>query len=109
MTDIKKGILKAFKGSWTSGMATLVIDDIDDGVLHVNCENAPTVRALEGCFGNVIGSAHNVKEDAGFMDKEVFYSIDDIGILEGFTPVDEASDELLELWEEGRPYYKHAT
>ena len=98
---IEKGIIKGFRGSWGSGLGFLLIEQDSGSVVSVPCDNAPTVRALEGCFGNVIGENHSVAENPGFVDQEIFYSMDDFGLcLGGFTPVDEASQELIEAYED---------
>ena len=58
------------------------------------------MRALEACFGNVIGNAHDIKSDGGHIGKEVFWSLGELGlVLEAFTPVEDASEELLDLYE----------
>ncbi len=100
--EIEKGKILAFRGSWSSGLGSLVIQDsISEEVTSIFCENGATVRALEGCFGNVIAEGHTVAqgEDAGYYNQEVFYSCDSIGILEAFTPVEEAPEELVEAYE----------
>ncbi len=88
---MRQGIIKKFSGSWGSGLGFLIIEDSVTGEIEsVPCDNGPTVRALEGCFGNVIGNSHNVKEDAGYIDQEIYWDYDDLGLtLEGFTPVGE--------------------
>lgn len=104
--DVRKGKLKGFRGSWESGLGFLVIEDSETGSIEeIPCENGPTVRALEGCFGNVIGDAHCVKPDqeAGFYDREVYWSVDKFGfVLAGFTPIDEATEELVALFDQER-------
>lgn len=87
---MRKGIIKKFSGSWGSGLGFLIIEDSVTGeVESVPCDNGPIVRALEGCFGNVIGNNHNVKKDAGYIDQEIYWDYDDLGLtLEGFTPVE---------------------
>ncbi len=100
--DIEKGIILEFRGSWNSGLGALIIQDsISEEIKTVHCENGATVRALEGCFGNVIAEGHSVEqgEDAGYYNQEIFYTCDDMGIFEGFTPVEEASEELMEAYE----------
>jgi hypothetical protein len=85
MPVTKKGTLGGFRGSWMSGLGYLIIDDTP-----VPCDNAPTVRALDGCFGDVIKPGHTVDGDApSFVGREVVYSVDDMGVLLGFTPVEE--------------------
>lgn len=104
--DIYKGKLKGFRGSWESGLGYLLIEDNETGsVDSIPCDNGPTVRALEACFGNAIDKAHTVKcdQEAGFYDKEVYWSYDDFGLtLAGFTPVDEAPDKIVEYYEKER-------
>ncbi len=79
-----KGTLKGFSGNWQSGLATLHFY----GRPSIHCENAPTARALDACFGDVIAHGHTV--DSSAIDgKEVIYSVDDMGILYGFTPVED--------------------
>ena len=96
---IRKGIIKDFQGSWGSGLGTLIIKDSETGVTdHLSCDNAATVRALEACFGNVITEGHTA-DGKGYKDQEVFWSMDDMGlVLGGFTPVDDASLELVEKY-----------
>ena len=94
---IHKGIIKDFYGSWGSGLGTLVINDIKDGRVEISCDNAPTVRALEDAFGNVITDGHTVGD--GYKNQEIFYCYDDMGLcLDGFLPVSLASRELKEKY-----------
>ena len=94
--EVNRGVIEAFQGSWGSGLGFLVISGVP-----VPCENGSTVRALEACFGNVIGDAHSVdNENGGHVGQEIFYSMDDFGmVLAAFTPVDEAPEALIEAWE----------
>lgn len=83
MPITKKGVIEGFSGNWMSGLGYLIIDGVP-----VMCENAPTVRSLDECFGDVIAPGHTVNSEA-INGKEVIYSVDDMGILMGFTPVAE--------------------
>ncbi len=103
MSEIYKGKIQLFSGSHMSGLAQLMIEDERRGLVTVHCENAPTVRALEGAFGNVIGEGHTVNPRGGHVGQEVYYSTDAIGILEAFTPVDDAPPELVRIYEEAIP------
>lgn len=96
-----KGKITGFRGSWLSGLASLVLEDEYGGVMMVHCENAQTVRCLDGAFGDVIEEPdHTVKPDGGHIGKWIYYSMDPMGlVLEGFTPVDDAPPELVELYE----------
>jgi hypothetical protein len=83
MPTTYKGTINAFRGSYMSGLGYLIIDG-----QPVMCENAQTVRSLDGAFGDVIAKNHTVNNDA-IAGKEIVYSVDDMGILMGFTPVEE--------------------
>lgn len=98
---INRGSILEFRGSWSSGIGYLVFQDESGDTVSVPCENAPTVRALEACFGNVIAGGHTVAqgEEAGYYNREVFWFQDFMGMLDGFTPVEEASEELVEEYE----------
>jgi len=98
MSEIRKGKIVGFQGSWGSGLGSLVVKDSRTGSIdHVSCENAPTVRALDGAFGNVITEGHMVNNEA-IKGKEIYYSVGSYGVLEGFTPVGEASPELEQMY-----------
>lgn len=97
MATTRRGTLGKFLGSWSSGLGFLEIDGHP-----IPCENALTVRALDACFGDVIQLGHAVSSE-GFEGREVVYSVDDLGLLLGFTPIEEwAGPEIvLEGQEEG--------
>jgi len=88
---MNKGTIVQFRGSWGSGIGFLDIKDSETGeVQSIPCENSPTVRALEACFGNVITEGHTAN-GRGYIGKEIYWDYDELGmILEGFTPVDES-------------------
>ena len=79
----------AFHGSWLSGLATLVVLLANGETQSIYCENAPTVRALDSCFGNVIRPDHTVAIPAELRDCEVVLSVDGMGTLLAFTPVED--------------------
>ncbi len=91
---IQKGILKEFSGSFGSGLGFLSVE-VDGNIKQFPCDNGATVRSLENAFGNVITEGHTAN-GAGFKDQEVYFSVDEFDVLEGFTPVGEASEELIE-------------
>ena len=102
MGRIRKGIIKGFNGSWGSGLGTLVIEDEVEGTVAVPCDNGPTVRALQQAFGDTVGDGHTVKPQGAYVDQEVYWMYDDMGLtLEVFVPVGEASEELLVAYEAG--------
>jgi len=79
---VHRGIIEAFFGSWMSGLGSLLVSGCP-----VHCDNAPTVRAMDGCFGNVIAAGHTVNQKA-IRGKDIVYSTDGF-VLEGFTPTKE--------------------
>jgi len=84
----KIGVIKDFRGSWGSGMATLVFEDGTE----VPCENAPTVRAFMRAFGASASPGHtfDVRQIRG---KKIEYWLDDMGLaLAGFRPLDEETE-----------------
>jgi len=82
MPTTYKGTLVGFGGNWMSGIGQLFFSDRP----AVMCENAATVRALQGAYGDVIDEGHcaSIKSP-----REIVYSVDDMGLLLGFTPVGE--------------------
>lgn len=102
--NVFKGTILGLHGTWMSGLAHLRIRDERRGEVTVHCENGQTVRCLEGAFGNVIGEGHTINnETGGHIGKEIYYSTDAFGILEGFSPADEAPPELVRIYEEAIP------
>jgi hypothetical protein len=96
---IYKGTILQLSGSWGSGLAMLDIADERRGHIRIPCENGPAVRALDDCFGGVIGPGHTILPEGGCAGKEIYYFLDDIGLLSGFSPVDGAPDEIVEEYE----------
>lgn len=101
---IRKGRIKALQGSWTSGLACLIIEDSETGITEVvPCENGPTVRALDALFGEVIAPGHSINLHGGHINQEIFWSYDEFGlVLGGFTPVEGAHPEVIRAYEEAR-------
>jgi len=101
--EIKKGKLIQFHGSWGSGLGTLEIEDSETGEHeHIPCDNGATVRALEAAFGNVITPVHTANGN-GYKGKEVYWSYDEFGlVLGGFTPVEDASPELVNYYQKNK-------
>jgi len=80
--QMHRGTITGFRGSWLSGIGYLEIDGVP-----IPRDNAPTVRALEAAFGNVINEGHTVNQSA-IIGKEIYWSMDGF-VLGGFTPVGE--------------------
>jgi len=86
---MSRGTIAGFRGSWMSGLATLIVRREDGSLDMVPCDNAPTVRALEACFGGVIAPGRTVNVDA-IRGREIEYGMDDMGLVLGWIrPVEE--------------------
>ena len=84
--EIKEGKIVDFKGSWGSGICILQVQDKGGKIHSIPCDNAPTVRALDSAFGNVISSGHSV-DVAKLRGKKIRYAMTDWGTMAGFEPV----------------------
>ena len=83
------GTLEGFEGRRGSGIGFLKIRDDETGrVLRIPAENAPTTRALDAAFGNVIGPGHTASSKS-FLGRRIAYELDDLGMLASFTPEEE--------------------
>ena len=83
---MNKGTILGFRGSWSSGIATLVVEDSKGKTREIPCENTATVRALDACYGGVIQSGRTASQEP-FVGKKIFYEYDDMGLLLGaFVP-----------------------
>jgi hypothetical protein len=103
---MRKGRILGFRGHHMSGIASLRVSEVIHTLtreveieVEVLCENAPTVRALEAAFGSVIGEGHTVRPDGGHVGKEVYYNVDAMGMLDGFSPVEDAPDAVVAAYE----------
>ena len=87
---MNRGVIKQFRGSWSSGIAYLDIEDSETQIIQsILCENTSTVRALEAAFGNTITIGHTANGD-GYKDREISWHLDGMGLLlEWFAPVEE--------------------
>jgi len=92
---VLKGQIKDFRGTWGSGIATLTVKMDTGETRNIPCDNAPTVRALESAFGNIISAGHKA-DIKNAKNKWIFFGLTDWGTLAGFVPVEQASPELLE-------------
>jgi len=94
--EIKKGTIVTLTGHPMSGLWTLVFSD----GTSVHIESGHGVRGLAAAFGAREGTGDLMEKITG---QEIYYTTDEmgLGILEGFTPVEDASDELIEAYEEG--------
>ena len=86
-----KGTIRRISGHPMSGLWQLLIDT-EEGIEVVHIESGTGVRALASCFGASEGSGDLEEKIIG---QEIFFSTDCMGVMEGFTPVDEAPEGML--------------
>jgi hypothetical protein len=79
-------MLVSLHGSWGSGLAMLTVDEEVPGrgtrLVSIPCDAGPTSRALRAAFGDEV------------VGQEVYFSTDEIGVLWGFAPIDDAYMEV---------------
>ena len=85
---MKRGKIIGLEGSCGSGIATLYVENSNGDTIPLYCENSPTIRALDNAFGGVITPGHRVNVDA-IKGKIIYYSEDNMGMLEEFTTEEE--------------------
>ena len=84
-----KGQLIAFMEDYQSGIGTVVIKDSATGALeHIFCPSEPMDRELLVAFGSKV------------LGQVIYFSIDSNGILDGFTPVRDAEEEMIRVYDE---------
>jgi len=96
---IRKGKIKDFRGCWSSGLATITIEESETGnILHIPCENPSTVRGLAEAYGGI--TAGRSFDKSNIIDKEIYWAYDELGLIfGGFIPVEEASEEVVEAYQ----------
>lgn len=89
-----KGQLIAFLEDYQSGIGTVVIKDSATGSIeHIFCPSEPMGRELQVAFGNKA------------LGQEIYFGIDENGMLDGFTPMSEADVEMVQFYD--RVHLKH--
>ena len=82
MENIKKGKITSFRKNH------ILIEQDDGNIISLPCESEPTKEILVKCFGA-----------SGSQGKEIYYSTDIAGVMDGLMKVDDATPELLEKWD----------
>ena len=80
LEDVQEGTITGFRRSWANGIATLLVDG-----RAIYCDNAPTVRALDACFG-CIADGHTIDVSL-LIGQQIAYQVDDLGMLTSFAPI----------------------
>lgn len=98
MSNLYKGTITRLIAFAETDIAFLEINDEIRGRIVVPCHNAQTVRTLDKAFGSVIVEGHRFDNEA-IAGKGIYYSTDDLECLEAFTPVEDASPEMVAEYE----------
>lgn len=99
MHFVSKGKIIGFGGNWGSGLATLTLEDMDTGeIVSVYADSGPLGRALGECY-DAIGAGNTIDNEK-IAGEEVYFSLNDLGLLEAFSPVDTANPMLVQIYEE---------
>jgi len=81
-----------------SGLGMVAIDDEKRGKILVPCERNPTARAFDEAFGGFIINGITT-DNSVIFGESVYFTVDDVGVLESFTPEDRAPVEMVEQYE----------
>lgn len=95
---IRKGRIIGIFKERGSGLAMLAIEDDRRGKRLIPCDGNPTARAFDEAFGGFIVGGHSTRNDA-IVGESIYYTVDSIGLLETFTPVDRAPQEMIAEYE----------
>lgn len=94
----KGTIVGLFRESGGSGIALLGIEDDEKGKVLIPCDGNPACRAFDAAFpGTLIGGRFN---NDGIAGERIYYTVNELGVLEAFVPVEDATPELVEEYEE---------
>lgn len=77
MATIYRNTIKAFHGSWQSGVAVLEFEQGNS----VHCENTSTARALDG-MADCIAPGHSI-DNGKLAGLDVVWFMDDMGLMLG--------------------------
>ena len=86
---VLKGTIAGISGDPMSPFWTLHFEDGNSALIGLG----DGVRQLAACYGATEGSGDLLEKIKG---KEILYSVSDLRVMDGFSPVEEASAELLE-------------
>ena len=85
---ILRGIITGISGDPSARLWTLHFEDGSAALIG----SGSGVRQLAACYGATEGTGDLIEK---IKRKEIFYSVNEMGVMEGFSPVEEASEELL--------------
>ena len=100
MKDIHKGTIVKMNREPVTGASYLEIDDMDKGPTLIVCQGTPTAKAFDKVFGGVIVDGRF--NGAAIAGKVIFYLLDPHGVFKSFLPIDQATPEEIEEYEQSR-------
>lgn len=97
---IRKGrIIGMFVAKKGSGIAMIAIDDEKWGKILVPCEGNPTARAFDEAFGPGFIVDGISTDNSVIQGEEIYYTLDQVGVMETFTVAERAPVEMIEEYE----------
>ncbi len=91
MDEVKLARIVSFQGSWGSGIAYLTVQEIIGGdIITLQADSGPLGRALSQCYGADLPG--HVIDNAVIAGKLIYYGVDELGMLAGFTPAEALID-----------------
>ena len=99
---IRKGTILELTASGHDDTGKILIDDADHGPVFVYADLAPTLKTLQGLYGNVVDAGKRTVRLESFVGEEVYYGLDAFGTLALLTPAEQASSEVVRTYEEGK-------
>ena len=85
---IRRGMPVSLHGAWGAGLAMLTVDEEVPGeatrLVTIPCDAGPTSRALRSASRDEIAG------------QGVYFPTDNIGVLEGFAPIEDADVEVAQ-------------
>ena len=94
MPKVFHAVIKGLRGSWSSGLATLDVEQ-DGHRLGLLGDSGPLVRALDAAFGGVIQPGHRA-DVSGIVGQDITYWLTDWGALAGFVPGQVEAADIFE-------------
>jgi len=94
---LHKGTIIAMYREKGGGISLLAIEDDLRGKVLIPCEGTPSARAFDAAFGGVIVAGRFSND--GIKGERIYYSVDTLGVLEGFTVTDVAPQALVQEYE----------
>lgn len=96
---IRKGRIIGLFREPGSGLAMLALNDDLRGKVLIPCEGNPTARAFDEAFGPGFIVDGVSTDNSVIQGEEIYYTLDQVGVMETFTIADRAPVEMVEEYE----------